>query len=161
MGRRRKRRRFILGSKILTPKRGPCHNLFLRGPILGSKFWTPKWGPPGVMFSVPARFPKTFSASKSVGLHRHGWLRVSPFCLAVTLIAAANVAFLRTVVDLTTEPFFVSCSGTHTPMTSATNCGVGWSSFSKTQGAAAAVQQQKRVNQWTKGVYFRTKNQSR
>ena len=30
------------------------------------------WGPPGVVFSVPARFPKTFSASKSLGL-RHGW----------------------------------------------------------------------------------------
>ena len=27
------------------------------------------WGPPGVVFSVPARFPKTFSASKSLGLH--------------------------------------------------------------------------------------------
>ena len=85
------------GVQSLDPKTGALSQSFLhRGPILGSKFWTPKWGPPGVVLSVPARFPKTFSASKSLGLHRHGWLRVSPFCLAVTLIAAANVAFLRT-----------------------------------------------------------------
>ena len=85
------------GVQNLDPKTGAWSQSFLkRGTILGSKFWTPKWGPPGVVFFAPARFPKTFLASKSLGLRWHGWLRVSPFCWAVTLIAAASFAFLRT-----------------------------------------------------------------
>ena len=46
-------------------------------------------------FSAPARFPKTFLlASRWSFVDMVGWL--SPFCLAVTLIAAASFAFLRT-----------------------------------------------------------------
>ena len=95
----RKRFNNVLGHVCTQPQAlngtSPCHNLFLRGtPFLGPNFGPQNGVHLEVMFSVPARFPKTFSASMSLELHRHGWLRVSPFCLAVTLIAAANVAVL-------------------------------------------------------------------
>ena len=65
------------------------------------------------------------------------------YCILVQFEEASSLAtrlgHTQLIVDLTTEPFFVSCSGTHAPMT---NRGVGWSSFPKYKALPATVQQQ-------------------
>ena len=70
-------------------------SILRKGPFSG-----PNFGPQNGVhlgWSFLCRRVENFFYQQVAELHWHGWLRVSRFCLAVTRIAAASFAFLRTV----------------------------------------------------------------
>ena len=95
-----------------------------------------------------------------VGVYGEGGVGENAYCILLQFEEASSLAtrlgHTQLIVDLR-EPFFVSRSGTHTPMT---NRGVGWSSFPKHK----ALPSNNKTGQLVDSEMVsenRTKNQSR